>query len=87
MSKSNGKSPKRELTVIAAKLPRGIVVRLDRAASNSWNTRNALSFRSSTRAVFHWGAGQSRQRPPWNFRKVLACPENAHRSVLSARSI
>ena len=40
MSQSNGK--KRELAVIAAKLPRGIVVRLDRAASNSWNTRNAV---------------------------------------------
>ena len=42
MSQSNGKPPKRELAVIAAKLPRGIVVRLDRAASNSWNTRNAV---------------------------------------------
>ena len=42
MSQSNGKSPQRELKVIAAKLPRGIVVRLDRAASNSWNTRNAV---------------------------------------------
>ena len=31
MSQSNGK--KRELAVIAAKIPRGIVVRLDRAAS------------------------------------------------------
>ena len=40
MSQSNGK--KRELAVIAAKIPRGIVVRLDRAASNSWNTRNAV---------------------------------------------
>ena len=42
MSKSNGKPPKRELAVIAAKIPRGIVVRLDRAASNSWNTRNTV---------------------------------------------
>ena len=42
MSKSNGKSPKRELAVIAAKIPRGIVVRLDRAANNSWDTRNTV---------------------------------------------
>ena len=40
MSKSNGK--KRELAVIAAKIPRGIVVRLDRAANNSWDTRNTV---------------------------------------------
>ena len=40
MSHSNGK--KRELEVIAAKIPRGIVVRLDRAASNSWDTRNTV---------------------------------------------
>ena len=39
---NNGKPPKRELAVIAAKIPRGIVVRLDRAANNSWNTRNAV---------------------------------------------
>lgn len=42
MSKSNGKPPKRELMIVAAKIPRGIVVRLDRAAGNSWNTRNAV---------------------------------------------
>ena len=43
MSKSNGKSsPKRELVIVAAKIPRGIVSRLDRAADNSWNTRNAV---------------------------------------------
>ena len=42
MSQSNGKSPQRELTVIAAKIPRGIVVRLDRAANNSWDTRNTV---------------------------------------------
>ena len=40
MSQSNGK--KRELAVIAAKIPRGIVVRLDRAANNSWDTRNTV---------------------------------------------
>ena len=42
MSKSNGKPPRRELTVIPAKIPRGIVVRLDRAAGNSWDTRNTV---------------------------------------------
>ena len=42
MSQSNGKSPQRELTVIATKIPRGIVVRLDRAAGNSWDTRNTV---------------------------------------------
>jgi len=42
MSQSNGKSPQRELTVIAAKIPRGIVARLDRAAGNSWDTRNTV---------------------------------------------
>ena len=42
MSKSNGKPPKRELVIVAAKIPRGIVSRLDRAADNSWNTRNAV---------------------------------------------
>ncbi|MYC13765.1 MAG: hypothetical protein F4Y39_08570 [Gemmatimonadetes bacterium] len=43
MSKSNGRPPpKRELVIIAAKIPRGIVVRLDRAASNSWGTRNIV---------------------------------------------
>ena len=43
MSKSNGRPPpKRELVIIAAKIPRGIVVRLDRAASNSWGTRNVV---------------------------------------------
>ena len=40
MSQSNGK--KRELAVIAAKIPRGIVVRLDRAAGKSWDTRNTV---------------------------------------------
>ena len=40
MSQSNGK--KRELMVVAAKIPRGIVVRLDRAAGNSWDTRNTV---------------------------------------------
>ena len=39
---NNGKPPKRELAVIAAKIPRGIVVRLDRAANNSWDTRNTV---------------------------------------------
>ena len=39
---NNGNPPKRELTVIATKIPRGIVVRLDRAAGNSWDTRNAV---------------------------------------------
>ena len=39
---NNGKPPQRELAVIAAKLPHGIVVRLDRAANNSWDTRNAV---------------------------------------------
>ena len=43
MSKSNGKPPpKRELVIVAAKIPRGIVVRLDRAAGNSWDTRNTV---------------------------------------------
>lgn len=42
MSKSNGKPPKRELVIVAAKIPRGIVCRLDRAASNSWGTRNVV---------------------------------------------
>ncbi|MDE2798641.1 MAG: hypothetical protein OXI94_08230 [Gemmatimonadota bacterium] len=43
MSNSNGKPPpKRELVIVAAKIPRGIVSRLDRAADNSWNTRNAV---------------------------------------------
>lgn len=42
MSKSNGRAPKRELVIVAAKLPRGIVVRLDRAAGNSWDTRNTV---------------------------------------------
>ena len=43
MSKSNGKPPpKRELVIVAAKLPRGIVCRLDRAAGNSWDTRNTV---------------------------------------------
>ena len=39
---NNGNPPKRELAVIAAKIPRGIVVRLDRAANNSWDTRNTV---------------------------------------------
>ena len=43
MSKSNGKPPpKRELVIVAAKIPRGIVCRLDRAADNSWATRNVV---------------------------------------------
>ena len=43
MSKSNGKPPaKRELVIVAAKIPRGIVCRLDRAADNSWDTRNTV---------------------------------------------
>ena len=43
LSKNNGRSPpKRELVIVAAKIPKGIVVRLDRAAENSWNTRNAV---------------------------------------------
>ena len=42
MSKLNGRPPKRELVIVAAKIPRGIVVRLDHAAGNSWNTRNAV---------------------------------------------
>ena len=42
MSKNNGRPPKRELVIVAAKLPRGIVCRLDRAASNSWATRNVV---------------------------------------------
>ena len=42
MSHSNGKPHRRELAVIAAKIPRGIVVRLDRAAGNSWDTRNTV---------------------------------------------
>ena len=42
MSKSNGRPQKRELVIVAAKLPRGIVVRLDRAADNSWATRNVV---------------------------------------------
>ena len=42
MSQSNGKPHRRELAVIAAKIPRGIVVRLDRAAGNSWDTRNTV---------------------------------------------
>ena len=42
MSKNNGRPPKRELVIVAAKLPRGIVCRLDRAADNSWATRNVV---------------------------------------------
>ena len=42
MSQSNGKSPKRELMIVAAKLPRGIVCRLDRATGKSWDTRNTV---------------------------------------------
>ena len=42
MSKSNGRAPKRELVIVAAKLPRGVVCRLDRAAGNSWDTRNTV---------------------------------------------
>ena len=43
MSKNNGRPPpKRELVIVAAKIPKGIVVRLDRAASNSWDTRNTV---------------------------------------------
>ena len=42
MSKSNGRPPKRELVIVAAKISRGIVARLDRAAGNSWATRNVV---------------------------------------------
>ncbi len=43
MSKTNGRlKPKRELVIVAAKIPRGIVCRLDRAAGNSWDTRNTV---------------------------------------------
>ena len=42
MSKSNGRVPKRELVIVAAKIPHGIVCRLDRAAGNSWDTRNTV---------------------------------------------
>ena len=42
MNTSNGRPPKRELVIVAAKIPRGVVVRLDRAADNSWATRNVV---------------------------------------------
>ena len=65
---NNGKPPKRELAVIAAKIPRGIVVRLDRAANNSWNTRNAVISRVLEQYLTG-AAGQSRQRPTGIFGK------------------
>ena len=68
MSKSNGKPPRRELAVIAAKLPRGIVVRLDRAAGNSWDTRNTV-IRSILEQYFTGQLGQSRQSPTGIFGK------------------
>ena len=66
MSQSNGK--KRELKVIAAKLPRGIVVRLDRAANNSWDTRNAVI----SRVLEQYFTGQliRADKAPLSFRKV-----------------
>ena len=79
MSQSNGK--KRELAVIAAKIPRGIVVRLDRAASLV-EYAQCRHF-PSTRAVFFGAAGQSRQRRIGIFGEYWTCPENAHRGVLT----
>ena len=73
MSKSNGKPPKRELVIVAAKIPRGIVCRLDRAAGNSWNTRNAVI----SRILEQYLEGQlvRADNAHWNFPNLSDSPD------------